>query len=198
MLRTVSLTGALVGLCLLGSACTVEGQVRTTGYVSTPDLVLVEPGVYVVADYSYPVFYNDGYYWRYRDGYWLRSYTYSGGWARVRHVPYGVRRIHQPQRYVHYRPHARAHVYRQPVRRGAAPQRVHVRDHRSDRRYYERRDSPRYDRRDNRRDVRDHRRDVREHRRDDRRRDARDHRERRRDDRRDDRRRRDDRDRDRD
>jgi hypothetical protein len=168
MFRTLSITGALVALCLAGSGCVVSGQVRSSAYVSTPDLVLVEPGVYVVADYSEPVFYTNGYYWLYRDGYWLRSYTYSGGWVSVRSVPYGVRRIHRPYAYRHYRPSARARVYRPSARRGAPPQRVHyrsnVRDHR-----YDRRDN-RYERRDNRRpDVRDHRSDRRYDRRDDRR-----------------------------
>lgn len=149
MLRRLSIAGVLAGLCLAGSACTVQGQVRTSAYVETPELVLVQPGVYVVADYSEPVFYNSGYYWLYRDGYWLRSYTYSGGWVRVRGVPYHVRRIHQPRRYVHYRPRAAARVYYAPTRRGEAPRRV-------DRRYQQRAE-PR-DHRDRRdRDRRDHR-----------------------------------------
>lgn len=149
MLRTLSVTGALAALCLAGSGCTVQGQVRTRAYVSTPELVLVQPGVYVVADYDDPVFYNDGYYWLYRDGYWARSYTYTGGWVRVRSVPYGVRRIHRPTAYVHYRPHARARVYRAPAGRGDRPRAVRRddrrdrrddrRDHRGERRYQRRR-----------------------------------------------------------
>jgi hypothetical protein len=151
MLRRLSIAGVLAGLCLAGSACTVQGQVRSSAYVSTPELVLVEPGVYVVADYSQPVFYTDGYYWLYRDGYWLRSYTYSGSWVRVRGVPYHVRRIHQPRRYVHYRPRASARVYYAPTRRGEAPRRV-------DRRYQQRAEPRRAAPRDHRdRDRRDHR-----------------------------------------
>ena len=36
------------------------------GYVGNgaPGMEVVSPGVQVVADYDYPVFYSDGYYWR--------------------------------------------------------------------------------------------------------------------------------------
>jgi hypothetical protein len=154
MLRKIVVAGAVAGLSLALAGCVVRGTVGTSAYVSTPepDLVLVEPGVYVVADYQDPVFYNSGYYWLYRDGYWLRSYSHGGGWVRVRSVPYGVRRIHQPYRYRHYRPSARAHVYRPPARRGGSVRRVN-RDHRRNDRRIDRRD----DRRDRRRDSRDHR-----------------------------------------
>jgi hypothetical protein len=47
--------------------------------VSTPDLVTVSPGVQVVADYDEPVFYTDGFYWRYTDGGWYRSNNYATG-----------------------------------------------------------------------------------------------------------------------
>jgi hypothetical protein len=150
MLRRLSIAGVLAGLCLAGSGCVVGGQVRTRAYVSTPELVLVEPGVYVVADYSEPVFYTDGYYWLYRDGYWLRSYTYSGGWVRVRGVPYHVRGIRHPRAYVHYRGHASARRFHAPSRRGEAPRRV-------DRRYQQRRVEPRDHRERDHRDHRDQR-----------------------------------------
>jgi len=183
MIRRLSVVGALALLCTAGSACVVRGQVRTSAYVETPELVYVEPGVYVVADYSDPVFYNDGYYWLYRDGYWSRSYTYSGGWVRVRTVPYYVRRIHRPYAYVRYRPHASARVYRAPSRRGERLRRID----RSERRQY--RDAPRDHRsrrdvyRDRREDHRDRREDYRDRRED--RRERREDRRDRRDDRRD-------------
>ena len=161
MFRTFSLAGALVALGVAGSGCVVSGSVRSSGYVETPSMVLVEPGVYVVADYDRPVFYNDGYYWLYSDGYWMRSYTYSGGFVRVRSVPYGVRRIHRPYAYVRYRPRGNVRYYNAP-RRG---ERVRVYDRRgNDRRDYRRapvRDHRTNDRRsyDRRRaaPVRDHR-----------------------------------------
>jgi len=179
MFRTFSLAGAVVALCLTGSGCVVSGQVRGGAYVEEeepPDMVAIQPGVYVFADYSQPVFYNSGYYWLYRDGYWLRSYSYTGGWARVRTVPYGVRRIHRPYAYVRYRPSGRVNYYR--AGRGGRVYRSAPRA-----RTYDRRNN-RYDRRQDRRDyrrqpaARDHR--SRDHRtRDDRRRAAppsRDHR----------------------
>jgi hypothetical protein len=145
MLRKIAIVGALVALSTAASACVVEGRVRSHAYVSAPsaELALVSPGVYVVADYSEPVFYTDGYYWLYRDGFWLRSYTYTGGWVRAGGVPYHIRRIHRPYAYVRYRPSARTYTYRAPARRGEAPRRVYqgrdrrdrvdVRDHRGER-----------------------------------------------------------------
>jgi hypothetical protein len=142
MVRKLSVAGALVALSLAGSGCVVSGSVRTSAYVEDPSMVMVEPGVYVVTDYDRPVFYTDGYYWLYSDSYWLRSYTYSGGFVRVRSVPYGVRRIHRPYAYVRYRPRGTVRYYHTP-RRG---ERVRVYDR------------GRYDRRDYRtRPVRDHR-----------------------------------------
>ena len=161
MFRTFSLAGALVALFVAGSGCVVSGSVRSSAYVEPPSMVLIEPGVYVVADYDRPVFYTSGYYWLYTDGYWMRSYTYSGGFVRVRSVPYGVRRIHRPYAYVRYRPQGRVRHYRAPGR----GERVRVYDRgRSDRRDHRSRpvrDNRSYDRRapDRRRaaPVRDHR-----------------------------------------
>ncbi|HTE53750.1 MAG TPA: hypothetical protein VK698_23005 [Kofleriaceae bacterium] len=159
MVRSLSIAGALAGLCLAGSGCVVRGQVRTAAYVEPEpveaDLVMVQPGVYVIADYDQPVFYSDGYYWLYGNGYWSRSYTYTGGWTRVRGVPYNVRRINRPHAYVHYRARGNVHYYRAPSRRGEAPRRV-------ERRNNVRRD--RVERRDHRRDDHVERRDHRTHR----------------------------------
>ncbi len=170
MFRTFSLAGALVALGVAGSGCLVSGSVRSSAYVETPSMVLVEPGVYVVADYDRPVFYNDGFYWLYTDGYWMRSYSYSGGFARVRSVPYGVRRIHRPYAYVRYRPRGSVRYYNTPRRgervrvydrRGRDYRRAPVRDHRTyDRRSHDRRRAaPVRDHRTERRaaPVRDHR-----------------------------------------
>ena len=70
MFRTLTVAGALVALLVADSGCVVSGSVRTHAYVETPDMVAIEPGVYVVADYDEPVFYNGGYYWTYRSGIW--------------------------------------------------------------------------------------------------------------------------------
>jgi len=88
------------------------------GYASTPDLVTVQPGVQVVADYDEPVFFVDGFYWRNYDGYWYRSNNYYAGWYFYERPPVAVVRIERPYAYAHYRPAgyvARANVrYRAP------------------------------------------------------------------------------------
>jgi len=112
----------ILSLTLFG----ILGCATTGGYeygvaVSSPDLVTVEPGVAVVADADAPLFYSDGYYWLYRDGYWARSPSYHGGFARVdvHMVPAHVRHIDHPEHYAHYR-RSHGHYYAQPT----------VRDHR--------------------------------------------------------------------
>jgi hypothetical protein len=84
-----------------------------------PDLVYAGPGVQVIADYNEPIFYSDGFYWRYYGGVWYRSSYYTGGWVYAR-PPAAVLRIDRPGGYVHYRPHGWApRPYRgpQPVAR---------------------------------------------------------------------------------
>lgn len=92
--------------------------VSTDGYAATPDLVTVQPGVQVVADYDEPVFFVDGFYWRFYDGYWYRSNNYYAGWYFYERPPVAVLRIDRPYAYAHYRPAgyvARANVrYRRP------------------------------------------------------------------------------------
>jgi hypothetical protein len=99
----------------------------TDGYAATPDLVTVQPGVQVVADYDEPVFFVDGFYWRNYDGYWYRSNNYYAGWYFYERPPVAVVRIERPYAYAHYRPPgyvARANVrYRAPE--------VITRDHRT-------------------------------------------------------------------
>ncbi|MEO8844409.1 MAG: hypothetical protein ABI591_06205 [Kofleriaceae bacterium] len=71
------------------------------GYVAG-GLVEVSPGVDVIADYDYPVFYSDGLYWRYDGGIWYQSGFYDRGWGVAYNVPYGVRGIRNPGAYAHY------------------------------------------------------------------------------------------------
>ena len=73
-----------------------------SAYVGTPQMEVVSPGVQVIADYDYPVFYSDGYYWRNDGGIWYRSGFYNRGWAVSYNVPYGVRGIGHPEYYAHY------------------------------------------------------------------------------------------------
>lgn len=76
------------------------------GYAG-PSMAYVGPGVQVIADYDDPIFYSDGFYWRWDSGYWYRSPYYTGGWVTVRDVPYGIRQVRDPWRYSHYRSGAR-------------------------------------------------------------------------------------------
>ena len=125
-------------LCAVLSAAALAGCYATgdVGYsatyssngdvYATPDLVTVSPGVQVVADYDEPVFYTDGFYWRYYDGLWYRSGNYAAGWVYVERPPYAVVRIERPYAYRHYRPTG----YVARSRPSYRPQPI-VRDHRT-------------------------------------------------------------------
>ena len=127
------MAGALGGCIASGSADVSYGG--GVGVV-TPDLVMVSPGVQVVADYDDSVFYSDGYYWRNDGGMWYRSTYYSGGWGYYASPPRAIISINEPYRYRNYRPNGyqpRHQPYRQPepIRRGGAPEGgAVVRDHR--------------------------------------------------------------------
>jgi hypothetical protein len=138
-------------LVALATGCYSEESVGVgVGYAApAPGLVYVSPGVQVVADYDYPVFYSDNFYWRYDNGLWYRSGYLGGGWAVSYNVPGRIRGIDRPYAYAHYRggayggPAVRDHrgyqpgyrqsapAYRQPAYRQAAPARAPVvRNHR--------------------------------------------------------------------
>ncbi len=95
MLRALLLAAALAGGCY--------GEAAVTYPAAGPTMAYVSPGVSVVYDYDYPVFFADGFYWRWYGGYWYRSPYYNRGWAVSYNVPIGVRGIHQPWTYSHYR-----------------------------------------------------------------------------------------------
>lgn len=129
-----TLQSAVVAVLVLGG-CYTTGEVgyRATYagpsadvYVSTPDLVTVSPGVQVVADYDEPVFYTDGFYWRYYNNGWYRSNNYATGWFYIDRPPATVLRIDRPYAYTHYRP--RGYVARRNVR--YRPPETIQRDHR--------------------------------------------------------------------
>src|ERR1041385_1618085 len=54
---------------------------------ATPELVEVQPGIQVVYDYDDPVFFTDGFYWRFYNGGWYRSSVHNGGWVVYNDVP---------------------------------------------------------------------------------------------------------------
>src|SRR3569623_2841778 len=80
-----TLHSVLFAAVLTAIGCTGGAQVHTTAeadYVA-PQLVEVEPGVQVVADYDEPVFYSDGMYWRSEGGIWYSSRYHNHAWVRV-------------------------------------------------------------------------------------------------------------------
>jgi hypothetical protein len=90
-------------LCtVLVAGCYSEEPDPVYPTATSPDLVEVSPGVQVIADYDYPVFYSDGLWWRYDNGLWYRSYNYYGGWGVSYNVPLGVRGIYNPGGYAHW------------------------------------------------------------------------------------------------
>jgi hypothetical protein len=107
----------LFALLLGSTACMGSGTVAYSGsanYAAADvDMVAVAPGVQVIADYDEPVFYNDGYYWRYYGNTWYRSRSWTGGWAHYS-PPRAIVSIRRPSAYVRYRPSG--YVERRPAR----------------------------------------------------------------------------------
>ena len=101
-----AMLGLVMALSAGGCAGTVQarGTVHTSTTVSTPTLVAISPGVWVVEDYPSPVFYSEGYYWRSRGGVWFRSYSLTDAPVRVSvtYVPIHLRRIDRPSSFVYY------------------------------------------------------------------------------------------------
>jgi hypothetical protein len=87
------------------AGCYSEADVRYGYAAPAPAMVAVDgaPGVTVIADYDYPVFFNSGLYWRYDGGVWYSSRWYNRGWGVNYSVPYAVRGIQSPGIYAHYR-----------------------------------------------------------------------------------------------
>jgi len=129
-LLTVALSAAALGGCYTTGSVGYRAAYTAPSadvYVSTPDLVTVSPGVQVVADYDEPVFYNEGFYWRFYGGGWYRSSNYATGWYFVDRPPVAVLRIDRPYAYAHYRPHG--YVVRNRARY-RPPERIVVRERR--------------------------------------------------------------------
>lgn len=117
-LRTTVIALALGVASVAAIGCGPAHVQVTTGVPAR--LVWVEPGIWVVEDYPYAVYYVDGFYWQYVDGGWYRSPYYDGGFVHVGVgiVPSIVIGAYRPV-HVHYR--APAHVQARPI----------VRDHRA-------------------------------------------------------------------
>jgi len=114
--RTVGmlLAAAIGASASNGCVARVHGEAHTSAVVeSEPSLVLVD-GVWVVEDYDEPVFYDEGFYWRFYGGVWYRSNVHTGNWVRVDVVPGRVRAIDRPTRFVHFHAAATAEKRRGP------------------------------------------------------------------------------------
>jgi len=98
-----------VATSLAGCVAAATGDAEYGGevHVTSTELVELPSGVQVVADADEPLFYSDGFYWVHRDGRWMRSSTYRGGFVSVDrdYVPERVRMISHPQSYAQYRRH---------------------------------------------------------------------------------------------
>lgn len=126
-MQTLLLRSAL--FVALAGGCAGTGQLTVTGETTMPDLVVIRPGVQVIADSDEAIFYNDNYYWRNAGGFWYRSPSYRSGWVRVTVAPPAIRTIDRPTAYVHYRGQARASA---PSDRHVVVPPPAARDHRDD------------------------------------------------------------------
>ncbi len=121
--RTVGLLLAVATGATSGCVARVHGHARTTTVVEAePSLVLVD-GVWVVEDYDEPVFYDEGYYWRFFGGVWYRSNVHTGNWIRIDVVPTRVRAIDRPTRFVRFHAAANMEKRRGPPRGNDGPTR---------------------------------------------------------------------------
>ncbi len=169
-----SILSALLVTALAG--CMGTGSVQYSAEVTAPELIVVSPGVQVIADYNEPVFYSENYYWRYDGGVWFRSNDYRRNWIRVQTVPVAVRRIDRPTAYIHYRGNARAEVRdhrtsppAQPAFQPQPPAPPVVRDHEDKAERKDERRDDKAERKDERRDDKAERREDKAERKDERR-----------------------------
>ncbi len=91
---------------LLPAAAQAQVNVRIgVGLPAAPPLVVVQPGVQVVADFDEEVFFTGGWYWVRRDHRWYRARTPQASFVFVdaRRVPRVLVRL-QPGRYRRWRP----------------------------------------------------------------------------------------------
>jgi hypothetical protein len=115
MLRKLVFLGALAAF-VSSAACYVEPHHYPYNYYNRYGLVTIAPGVSVVADYDYPVFYSAGSFWLFDRGLWYRSAHPYGGWVYSVPPP-AVLGLNNPSAYVHYHPYGYRPIYRSPAYR---------------------------------------------------------------------------------
>jgi hypothetical protein len=101
----LALAGALLLPALAFGQVTASAGISVNLPVVLPPMVVVSPGVQVVPDSDYEVFYTRGWYWVREDGVWYRSHDHRGGWmmAPGRVVPAALMRV-PPGHYRHWHP----------------------------------------------------------------------------------------------
>jgi hypothetical protein len=100
------LLAALVSVALVPSPATPQVSMRVELGVPlppSPTLVVVQPGIQVVAGYPEEIFFTGGYYWWRRDAVWYQSIHPRSGFVvvPVRRVPPGLTRL-PPGHYRNY------------------------------------------------------------------------------------------------
>jgi hypothetical protein len=111
-----ALLSVAIGAAALGpSACVPGADVRVSGEVTGPRMVMVD-GIWIVENQPYAVYYADGFYWRYTAAGWYRSSYYDDGFISVNVgvVPRVVAGAYRPH-HIRYRPSK--HVRAQPIDR---------------------------------------------------------------------------------
>ncbi len=109
--KLIALTLAGV-VSLLGTGCAADGHGHaesSASFSGSVTLVAIDTGVWVVRDYDQATYYVDDSYWVYRDGAWMRSTTYDGGWVKIEAsiVPASIATRNHAT-FVHYRGDASA------------------------------------------------------------------------------------------
>lgn len=103
-------------------ACVPAAEVQVAG----PRLVLAAPGIWLVENQPYAVYYADGFYWRYDGTGWYRSTYYDDGFVSV-NVGLVPRVVITGYRPAHVRYHPARHVRVQPIDRRHHSPRPHHR-----------------------------------------------------------------------
>ncbi|MBA2541761.1 MAG: hypothetical protein H0V17_19110 [Deltaproteobacteria bacterium] len=150
-------TSLLRSLLFLGLAggCAGSGSASYSASVSAPEMVVISPGVQVIANYDEPIFYNDNYYWRNQGGVWYRSTSHTRGWVRYS-APRAIVSIERPSAYIRYRGSAQVNT-RSDNRQDAKERREDAKEDRKDAK--EDRKERAEDRREDRKDAAEDRRD---------------------------------------
>ncbi|NUP05975.1 MAG: hypothetical protein HOW73_07945 [Polyangiaceae bacterium] len=93
----------------------VEPPPAQVVFQEPPPLVSIEPDVYVVQNYSVPVYYVDDRYWYHRGGSWYYTTYWDEPWVQVNINVVPSRISHRDHHhYVHYRGYGDSHVWREP------------------------------------------------------------------------------------